>query len=107
MLSPWLDLQCTQASKQKDLILNKKVLIQQATAYAPHISNFKHIPPQTQIHIFMGDQDLLKEDALAFIKAYPSSNYLEYPHMIHDVFLLPIPETNRFISDIESILNRS
>ena len=107
LLSPWLDLQCTQTTKQKDLILNKKVLIKQAHIYAPHVSNFTDVPPLAHLHIFMGEEDLLKEDALAFIKAYPSSNYLEYPHMIHDFFLLPIPETKQLISDIESIINIS
>jgi acetyl esterase/lipase len=106
LLSPWLDLQCTQANKQKDLILNKKVLIKQGHIYAPNISNFTDIPPHAQIHIFMGEEDLLKEDALAFIKAFPLSNYLEYPHMIHDFFLLPIPETKQLLQDLEKwILN--
>ena len=106
LLSPWLDLLCTQATKQKDLILNKKVLIKQAPIYAPHVSNFTDIPPHAKIHIFMGEEDLLKEDALAFIKAFPSSNYLEYPHMIHDFFLLPIPETKQLLLDIQKILQR-
>lgn len=104
LLSPWLDLQCTQANKQKDLILNKKVLIKQAHIYAPHVSNFTDVPPHAQINIFMGEEDLLKEDALAFIKAFPTSNYLEYPHMIHDFFLLPIPETSKLLLDIQKIL---
>lgn len=122
LLSPWVDITMTNpAIKQvdsSDPILAIDGLIDAGKVFAgainpanPLVSPINGpltgLPP---ISIFIGTNDILQPDAQKLASLLKESqnnvNYFEYPNMIHDWVLFPMPESTNVLEKISKILSK-
>lgn len=121
LFSPWLDVSMENPEiaqfDSKDPFLNRKALQAAGYAYAggndvkkPEVSPiYGVLEGLKNINLFVGTCDLLCADAQKFQslcrKAEIELNYYEYPDMVHDFMLGPLPEAKQVYQQVLRILN--
>ena len=122
LLSPWLDVTMTNpdiaAIDSRDPILNLTSLKNAGVMYArnldlknPLVSPlFGSLDHLAAITLFIGTNDVLLADCQKLNGLAKSHgwhlNLLEYQNMVHDWMLLPMPEANRVMDEIVTVLER-